>query len=53
MATLKEQISVAATGITITLASLGSGSWRQSVFVENTTNLSTARLIQMAPRAQT
>jgi hypothetical protein len=47
MATLKEQISVAATGITITLASLASNSWRQSAFVENTTNLLLDAFVQL------
>jgi hypothetical protein len=39
MATLKEQITVVSTTIVISLASLASGSWRQSAFVENTSNL--------------
>jgi hypothetical protein len=38
MATIKENLGTV-TAITITLASLGSGSWQQSVFVDNATNL--------------
>lgn len=38
MATLKEQLG-SATLITVTLASLASGSWRQSNFVDNSSNL--------------
>lgn len=38
MATVNEKLA-ASTGITITLASLASGSWRQSAFVDNSSNL--------------
>lgn len=38
MATLKEQFAVSVAAITISLASLGSGSWRQSAFVDNSSN---------------
>lgn len=47
MATLKEQFGTAAQVITITLASLASGAWRQGVFVDNTTNLFTEVLVQL------
>lgn len=47
MATLKEQFGASAQVITITLASLASGSWRQGVFVDNTTNLFTEVLVQL------
>lgn len=47
MAILKENIAVPATGITITLGSLASGSWRQSAFVENTTNLLMDAFVQL------
>jgi hypothetical protein len=46
MSTLKEQISVASTTITISLASLGAGSWRQGSFVENTSNLLLEAFVQ-------
>lgn len=38
MATLKELLTASVTPITISLASLASGAWRQSLFVDNTTN---------------
>jgi len=46
MATIKENFG-SSTAITITLASLGSGSWRQSAFVDNSTNLFLDALIQV------
>jgi hypothetical protein len=46
MAIIKEQFG-ASTAITITLASLGSGSWRQSVFVDNSSNLFLDVLVQV------
>lgn len=46
MATIKENLTAAA-AITITLGSLGSNSWRQSVFVDNSANLFLDALIEL------
>jgi len=46
MATLKEQFAAAAT-ITMSLASLASGSWWQSAFIDNSTNVYLDAFVQM------